>query len=411
MATMMRRLLALSAILALVLGLVTAGSGAWAQQDANEDPRAATGGAQTLEDILERQRGQEVDNDFRRTPGSDPDSAASIDRQLGTLGGASQSDVWRGIRFDSAEMIASSRGPASTVLIQDSGMWWLEFRKGPLLTYGGYLLLGTLALLALFLLVRGRIRIDGEPSGETIQRFAAFERFAHWLLAGSFIVLAITGLVQLAGRFFIVPLIGKEAFASIAIAGKWAHNNISWAFMLALVLIFVFWVVENIPNRHDLKWLAVGGGLFSKGVHPPARKFNAGQKLIFWAVVVFGASISASGLSLLFPFELPMFAATFEKVNALGLPQLFGMEPLPTQMPPHQEMQLAQLWHAIMSFVLMAIILGHIYLGSVGMEGAFDAMGSGQVDTQWAKEHHGLWYDEVQSKSGAGDGKSGQPAE
>ena len=247
-----------------------------------------------------------------------------------------------------------------------------------------------------------KIRIDGEKTGKTITRFSAIERFGHWLLAGSFVVLGITGLALLFGRVAIIPLIGHEAYAPVIIAGKWAHNNLSWAFMLGLALVTVFWIAHNIPNKHDLKWLAVGGGLFSKGVHPPARKFNAGQKLIFWSVVVLGISISVSGISLLFPFEFHLFGPTFAKLNALGLPQALGFGELATDLGPHAEMQLSQLWHAIISFVFMAIIIGHIYIGSVGMEGAFDAMGSGEVEVQWAKEHHGLWYEEVTGEKAHG---------
>ena len=166
--------------------------------------------------------------------------------------------------------------------------------------------------------------------------------------------------------------------------------------MVALVLIFVFWVVHNLPHRTDINWLLKGGGIFGKG-HPPARKFNAGQKLIFWSVILLGGSISLSGLSLLFPFEMNLFAATFEKLNAIGAPGWFGMADLPAALSPQEEMQYAQLWHAIVSLVLIAIILAHIYIGSVGMEGAFDAMGSGEVEEQWAREHHSLWVEEVQS--------------
>ena len=141
--------------------------------------------------------------------------------------------------------------------------------------------------------------------------------------------------------------------------------------------------------------------MFTKGVHPPAKKFNAGQKMIFWATIVFGASISASGLSLLFPFDLPMFAKTFQVLNETGLPQAVGLGSLPATLAPHEEMQLATLWHSIMAFVLTAIIIAHIYIGSVGMEGAFDAMGSGEVEEQWAREHHGLWLEELQDKGEA----------
>lgn len=388
------KILAFIAMLILAVGTATA---ALAQESA--DPRAATGGAQTLEDIMARQEGLKIDDSFRRDAVGDPEHAAPMTDQLGTLGGVSDAEFWRAYRYGSADIASSSRAPAADVVIQDSGMTWLKFRAGPLSTYGGYLLLAMLAVLALFYLVRGRIRIDGEKSGTTILRFSDIERFAHWLLAGSFILLAITGLTLLFGRVALIPLFGHEVYSPFAIAGKWVHNNVSWAFMLGLVMVTLFWVAHNIPNRHDLKWIAVAGGLFSKGVHPPARKFNAGQKLIFWGVVVLGLSISASGLSLIFPFELPMFAATFAKLNALGLPGLIGMDPLPTELLPHQEMQLAQLWHAIVAFLFIAIILGHIYIGTLGMEGAFDAMGTGQVDEQWAKEHHGLWYEEVTGKS------------
>ena len=362
--------------------------------------RSSTGGAQTLEDILKRQRGEKVDDSFRRDATGDPDSAAGIASQLGTLGGSSDPELWRALRYGSADITVSSGGEVATVLMQDGGMRWLNWRKGPLASWGGYLLLATLALLVLFYLIRGRIRIDGKKTGRTITRFKTIERFGHWLLAGSFILLGVTGLVTLFGRFGLIPLIGKDAFATLAIGSKWVHNNVSWAFMLALVMIFAMWIVHNLPDRTDLNWLAKGGGLFKKGVHPPAKKFNAGQKFIFWAVILLGVSVSASGLSLLFPFELPMFAATFEKLNAIGIPQLIGLGELRTELAPHEEMQYAQLWHAIVAFLMMAIIIAHIYIGSIGMEGAFEAMGSGEVEEQWAREHHALWVEEMKSSGG-----------
>ena len=380
-------------------------------QEAGETPqldRSATGGAPTLEDILARQRGETVDNSFRRGGEDDGESAPG----LGPLGPISDAEVWRDLRFNDANVKVSAGGDEAKVLVQDGGMAWLEFRQGPLITYGGWGLVGTLGLLALFYLFRGRITIDGDKTGRTVTRFQFMERFAHWLMAGSFIVLGITGLISLMGRKFLIPTFGHEAFATIAVASKWVHNNISWAFMLGLVLAFVFWVVHNIPNKTDLKWLAVGGGIFKKGVHPPAKKFNAGQKVIFWSVILLGASISASGLSLLFPFELPMFAKTFEVLNGMGLPQVLGFGALPTDLAPHEEMQLAQSWHSIVSFVLMAIIFAHIYIGSVGMEGAFDAMGSGEVEEQWAREHHSLWLEELEEKDEASTpGKASTPAE
>ena len=396
---MTRSLLRILCTLVLVsLGMV---SSALAQEEtaAVTVDRSATGGAQTLEDILARQQGLAIDDGFRRDNTGADRSGAAIADQLGTLGGASDPELWRALRYGSADVTVSTGAPAANIIIQDSGMRWLAFRDGDLRTYGGYLLLGMIGVLTLFYLGRGRIRIDGPLAGKTIQRFKAFERFGHWLLGGSFILLGITGLLQLFGRVALIPYFGKDAFAAYAVVGKWIHNNVAWAFMIGLVWVTVTWISHNIPNRLDLKWIAVGGGLFSKGVHPPARKFNAGQKLIFWSVVVLGVSISVSGLSLLFPFKLPLFAATFEHLNAIGLPQLLGLGELPSTLTAHEEMQLAQLWHAIVAFVFIAIVIAHIYIGSIGMQGAFDAMGKGEVDEQWAKEHHGLWYEEVTGKS------------
>jgi formate dehydrogenase subunit gamma len=359
--------------------------------------RASTGGAQTLEDIMARQKGLSVDDNDRRNSTGGPESAKGITDQLGTLGGASDPELWRAIRYGSANAQSGSNGDLGPVLIQSAGMPWWKFREGPLRTYGGFLLLGTMAALLLFFLGRGRIPVDGGLAGTTITRFKAFERFAHWLLAGSFILLGVTGLLSLFGRAILLPYFGKELNSVVLIASKWVHNNVSWAFMIALVIVFVLWVYHNIPNRTDLVWIKQGGGIFSDA-HPPARKFNFGQKIIFWGVIVLGASVSASGLSLLFPFEIPMFAKTFAILNDTGLPQAFGLGTLQTEMSPQQEMQLAQAWHAIVSFVMMAMIIAHIYIGSVGMEGAYSAMGNGEVDEKWAHQHHSIWYDEVKGK-------------
>ena len=358
--------------------------------------RSATGGAQTLEDVIARQKGEVITDDFRRNATGDPNLAAGAAQQLGTLGGVSDPELWRALRYGSANLTVSAGGEVAQVLVQDGGMRWLLLRQGPVATYTAYGLGGIIALLAVFYLIRGRILLDGEANGRTVTRFKAVERFAHWVLAWSFILLGVTGLYSLFGRTVLIPIFGKESFATIAMASKWVHNNVSWAFMISLVMIFILWVMHNIPDRTDLKWLAMGGGIFKKGVHPPAKKFNAGQKLIFWAVIILGASISASGLSLLFPYELPMFAATFAKLNALGIPELFGIEPFRTALAPQEEMQLSQLWHTVVASGLMIIIIAHIYIGSVGMEGAYDAMATGEVEEQWAREHHVLWLNEVE---------------
>ena len=367
----------------------------WAQEAPTAD-RTATGGAQTLQDIMRRQQKLDVDESFRSDNLGNPDDAAPISAPLGTNGGSSDADVWRAIRYNEIDPTVQSPGPATGVMIQDEGMPWYKFRKGPMITYGGGSLLAFILLLAVFYFVRGRIKIEGGPSGTTIERFKPVERFGHWLLSGSFIALGLTGLITLMGRSFLIPVMGPDAFATLAAGSKWLHNNVAWAFMLGLILTFVMWVAHNIPGKLDWQWLKAGGGIFSNA-HPSAKKFNAGQKIVFWTVMILGVSVSLSGLSLLFPFQMPMFGETFGFMNSI-----LGTS-FPTNLSPHEEMQYANIWHSIVAFVMMLAIIAHIYIGTVGMEGAFDAMGNGQVDVEWARQHHDLWVEEVEAKQGKGE--------
>ncbi len=409
---------AVSGLMIMLFGLVLlAAIGALAPATAQQasDDRAVTGGAPTLEDILRRQQGLEVDDSARRQNIGDP-GGAGPSGQLGTLGGASDSEIWRALRFDQADVTTQVRGHANQVLIQDRGMGWLQFREGPMRTYGGLLLIVVTLALVAFYFTRGKIMVEHGLSGVTIERFKAVERFGHWLLAGSFILLSISGLIVLFGRNGLIDIVGHEIYADMAGFSKVVHNTVAWPFMLALVMVFFLWVAHNIPNKIDLKWMMKGGGLFSKHSHPSARKFNAGQKVLFWTTIILGASVSASGLSLLFPFELPLFEKTFGFLTSIGITWLPFYGTIPVDMTPHEEMQLSTLWHSIVAFGMMALIIAHIYIGSVGMQGAFDAMGSGQVDVNWAKEHHDLWVAEVQEQERQGGAKAPtgggtQPAE
>ena len=308
-----------------------------------------------------------------------------------SLGLSSDSDLWRYVRTGNAGS-TQMKNELSAVMIQSEGDNWRAFRNGPLSNVGAFAVMGIIGLLVVFYFIRGKIRIDAGPSGDTILRFGVIDRFAHWLMAGSFVVLGITGLNLLYGRYILLPIIGKDAFAAFTTFGKYAHNYLAFAFMAGLALSFVLWVRHNVPNRGDLAWLKAGGGIFKKGVHPPARKFNAGQKIIFWAVMIGGLSVSMSGIALLFPFQTSMFADTFALLNVIGFN-------LPTDLTGMQEQQLNQLWHGIVSMALMTMIIAHIYIGSVGMEGAIDAMNTGHVDRNWAKEHHNLWVEEEDSKA------------
>lgn len=395
---MVSRLLFASTLLSLITVftlLSTSGGIAQSGDQTTAPARAETGGAQTLEDIMARQRGEEVDYTFRSDATGSQDGAAPSSGQLGTLGGVSDSEFLRALRFNSADLTSQVAGPAGNVVMQDGGMRWLELRRGPLPLYGGYAMGGMAVLLLLFFLIRGQIRIEGGKAERTVLRFRLIERIAHWSMAIPFILLGITGMITLLGRTLLLPYIGKPAFSTLAVGSKFVHNYIAWIFMAALVLSFFLWAWKNLPDRYDIPWMLKGGGLFVKGSHPSSNKFNAGEKIIFWSVMGMGAAISLTGLGLLFPFQIQFIAELNQIANNMGLPQMAGFDPLPIVLAPQEEMQVTQLLHSIVAFIFMTIIMAHIYLGSVGMEGALDSMTKGTVDAQWAKEHHDIWYQEI----------------
>ena len=321
----------------------------------------------------------------------------------GWSGSTSDAEFWRAIRKGVRGSVSIPDKKAAQ-LVQSDGDEFRAFRNGKMASSGVTAMIVVILVLLVFFIIRGKIMIDAgrDPGGQTIERFNTLERFTHWMTASSFIILSVTGLNILYGKLFMPALIGKEAFATLSMWGKMSHNYIAWAFMIGIVMMFVLWVKDNIPSSTDIKWLAKGGGLFVKGVHPPAKRFNAGQKLIFWSVVVGGGSLSTSGLALLFPFELQMFAGTFKIIN------VFGFD-FPTVLSPLQETQYALMWHGIVGLGMIVIIIAHIYIGSLGMEGAIDAVADGRVDRNWAKEHHGLWVEELDNQAKAS--AESQPAE
>ena len=319
-----------------------------------------------------------------------------------SLGNQSDAELWRSLRRGVSGTVSIPDRQAGQ-LIQSEGELWRSLKNGPITKYGNWAMLASVILIALFFLLRGRIKVDHGMAGSTITRFKDMERVGHWLLAVSFIILAITGLNIAYGKYFMPAIIGKEAFASITQLGKWLHGHVAFAFMLSLVMVLVMWIKHNFPNRHDLIWLFKAGGLFVKNSHPPAKKFNAGQKLLFWLIILGGLSLSLSGIALMFPFQTSIFAKTFVMLNAVGFN-------FPTDISPLAEMQLATLWHSVIALALICVVIGHIYIGSLGMEGAFDAMGSGEVDKNWAKEHHSIWYEEVMRGDDTSSGSGGAKA-
>jgi formate dehydrogenase subunit gamma len=275
--------------------------------------------------------------------------------------------------------------PRARVLIQPAGRTWDYFHQVVLRWIGAIAIVGTLAALAAAYLFFGRLRITAGRSGRKVLRFRAFERFAHWLTAVSFVVLGISGLNITFGKLLVLPLIGPDAFSALSEAAKYAHNFTSFPFVLGLAFIVVIFIKDNIPDKTDIQWFKQGGG-FIKSKHAPAGRFNAGEKLVFWGALGAGAAVAVSGYLLLFPFYVT---------------NIFGM-------------QIAQVVHSIIAILFVALILGHIYIGTLGMEGAFEAMWTGEVDLNWAKEHHDLWLEDELAKGRRGrhrELRSATPAE
>jgi formate dehydrogenase subunit gamma len=269
------------------------------------------------------------------------------------------------------------------VLIQPAGRIWDYFHEVLLRWGAAILILGTIVLLGAAYLIIGRVPIAGGRSGRKVLRFKAFERFSHWLTAVSFVVLALTGLNITFGKIVLLPLIGPDAFTDISEAAKYVHNFTSFAFVAGLLLIVVIFFRDNLLEKVDIDWVKQGGG-FVKNKHAPAGRFNLGEKLVYWLSLVAGFAVSVSGFLLLFPF--------FAGIDIAG-------------------MQLAQVVHAVVAVLFIALILGHIYIGTLGMEGAFEAMGSGEVDLNWAKEHHDLWLAQQLSNEDRQGHPSATPAE
>jgi formate dehydrogenase subunit gamma len=264
----------------------------------------------------------------------------------------------------------------SGVLEQPAGRDWREFRNVSLRWIGGIAILGMIAVMVIFYLTRGMVRLESGRSGRSIVRFTAFERFVHWMTATCFVILAVSGLNITFGRPLLLPLIGLEAFYEWSQWAKYAHNYLSFPFTVGVVLIFLMWIGGNIPNKVDIDWLKRGGGMVGHD-HPPAYRFNAGQKAIYWIVVIGGTAVAVTGYELMFPFY-----------NS-------GID----------GMQLAQIVHSIVAVLFVAAMLAHIYIGTIGMEGAFEAMGSGTVDINWAREHHSLWFEEQNAGAGVNEAR------
>jgi formate dehydrogenase subunit gamma len=294
-------------------------------------------------------------------------SPASPNRSSTALPGWNNPPAWG--TASERPQYASVPGIDTNRLIQGAGREWRAFRNGPLTQIGGWLLVIALAAIAIFYLVKGTIRLHGAPTGRLIERFNAVERAAHWVMAISFVFLAITGIVILFGKHIILPWLGYTGFAWLTVVSKNIHNFVGPLFIFSIVVFFLIYVKDNFVTGRDFKWLVRLGGMFGKEEIPSGR-FNGGEKAWFWGgVVLLGTIVSVTGLILDFP----------------------------NWNQGREVMQQANVVHAIAAVLFISASFAHIYIGTLGMEGAYRGMRDGYVDETWAREHHALWYEEVKA--------------
>lgn len=360
------------------------------------EPAAAPGGIQSQ-------------NIFTVKPdaSSDPQYAEQTNGERAKVQPGNNAPMWRqvGQGVTGYSSLPKSQAPEAGNLIQpfvqypgsrvtNAGEAWRQVRNNWIIPYGGALLLIVLGALALFYWGKGSMKLHGAETGRKIERFTPFERSAHWANAIAFVALATSGLVMAFGKFFLLPIMGATLFGWLTYALKNLHNFAGPLFAVSLIVVFFTFLKDNLPRKEDATWLAKGGGMLS-GEEVPSHRFNAGEKVVFWGGVLgLGFIVVASGLVL----DMLIPGLIYERGT----------------------MQIAHMVHAVATVVMMVMFMGHIYMGTVGMQGAYKAMRTGYVDETWAKEHHELWYDDIQAgkipkqrsaTSPAGEAAAGKPVQ
>jgi formate dehydrogenase subunit gamma len=282
-----------------------------------------------------------------------------------------RSQYWRAVR-EGDKGYTAIQGQETNVLIQNGGQNWRQVRNGPIANIGGWVLFAVVLAILLFFAIRGPVRLEGGKSDRVVPRWALWERILHWYTAVLFIFLAITGLSLLYGRAVLIPLFGLGGFSGWAEFSKTSHNIVGPFFSIGVVLTLILSFRHNLWEKGDWEWIKKAGGFFSAKSHPPSGRVNVGQKVVaYWAMFFLGLAVVVTGFIMDFP--------NFGQIR--------------------ETMQLANMIHASAAALWIALILGHIYLGTVGVEGAYEGMATGYVDENFAKQHHSLWYPNVKDQA------------
>ncbi|MCG2592124.1 formate dehydrogenase subunit gamma [Ramlibacter sp. XY19] len=326
----------------------------------------------------------DVKPEVKRDASSDPDYLKQNNGQRNAVQPGNNAPMWRGVQAgkEGYSSLPKSEAPEAGILIQgpvqypgsrltSAGEAWRQVRNQWVIPYGAALLAIAVLALALLYFTKGPLGQHTQDTGRKIERFTPFERAAHWSNAIAFCALAISGLVMAFGKFFLLPVMGLTLFGFLTYVLKTIHNFMGPLFVVSLVIIFLTFLKDNFPQRGDLRWILSAGGLFSKH-EPPSYRFNAGEKGIFWlGVFLLGTIVVVSGL------VMDKLVPTIDYVRGT--------------------MQVTHMVHATAAMAMMAVFIGHIYMGTIGMRGAYGAMRRGWVDESWAKEHHAYWYEDIKA--------------
>jgi len=352
----------------------------WGSAVAQTAPAAAPAPAAAVMPGIQSQNIADVKPDASEAPGY----AKQTNGERAKVQPGNNAPMWRQVGSGVAgySSLPKSEAPEAGVLIQpfvqypgsrvtNAGEAWRQVRNNWLIPYGGSLLLIVLAAIALFHFKVGPINVHGEPTGRMVERFSAFERAAHWANVAAFLVLAVSGVVMAFGKFFLLPIMGTTLFGWLTYALKNAHNFAGPLFAVSLLVVIATFMRDNLPAKGDLAWLLKGGGIFS-GHEIDSGRYNAGEKVVFWGgVFVLGITVVVSGLAM-------------DKL-------------LPGLSYDRSTMQMAHMVHSVANLLMLVMMMGHIYLGTLGTKGAYEGMRTGYVDEIWAEQHHKLWLDDIKA--------------
>jgi formate dehydrogenase subunit gamma len=340
-----------------------------------DDPAPSTGG-------IQGQNIFDVKPEVKRDASSEPGYMEQNNAQRNAVQPGNNSPMWRDVKNGVTGFTTLPYSEAGNLIqgqvqypgskFTTAGEAWRQVRNEWIIPYGGALLIIVALALAIFYFAKGPMgHADGRGTGRRIERFTPLERAAHWSNAIAFVALAISGIVMAFGKFFLLPVIGQTLFGYLTYLLKNIHNFMGPLFAVSLLVMIVLFIKDNLPQRGDVTWLVRLGGMLGKQ-EVPSHRFNAGEKGMFWfGNLLLGAIVIGSGLVL-------------DKL----IPNL-GYE--------RGQMQVAHMVHAIAAAVMMAMLMVHIYMGTVGMRGAYRAMREGYVDEAWAQEHHAYWYEDIKA--------------